>query len=187
MNDQMIGSMIKLHRKKKGITLQGMADRTGLSISYLSMLERGLSSPTIANLNLICEALNLTMSELILKLDTAQALVRRGERRTILSDTGYSYEAATEGKHQMSCVVMTVSDSLVHISNPHVADEIGFIIKGTLSLTMNDDEYVMHAGDCIYIDANTNHSYQKLGDEECVSVWVYASSHASSAADYRIK
>lgn len=35
----------------------------------------------------------------------------------------------------------------------------------------------------IYIDANTDHSYHKLGDKECVSVWVYASPHATPMAD----
>ncbi len=187
MYDQMIGNMIKLHRKKKGITLQGLSDRTGLSISYLSMLERGLNSPTVANLNSICEALDMTMSELILKLDAPQVLVRKDERRTIFSNPGYLYEVATEGKHQMSCVVMTVSDSLVHTSNPHVADEVGFVVKGSLSLSMNNEEYILNEGDCIYIDANTDHSYHNLGDGECISVWVYASSHASSTADYHIK
>lgn len=44
-------------------------------------------------------------------------------------------------------------------------------------------EYILNGGDCIYIDANTDHSYHKLGDEECVSVWVYASSHATPMAD----
>lgn len=45
------------------------------------------------------------------------------------------------------------------------------------------DEYILNEGDCIYIDANTDHSYHKLGDEECVSVWVYASPHATPMAD----
>lgn len=44
--------------------------------------------------------------------------------------------------------------------------------------SFNGDEYIL-----IYIDANTDHSYHKLGDEECVSVWVYASSHATPMAD----
>lgn len=44
--------------------------------------------------------------------------------------------------------------------------------------SFNGDEYIL-----IYIDANTDHSYHKLGDEECVSVWVYASPHATPMAD----
>ena len=44
--------------------------------------------------------------------------------------------------------------------------------------SFNGDEYIL-----IYIDANTDHSYHKLGNEECVSVWVYASPHATPMAD----
>ena len=44
--------------------------------------------------------------------------------------------------------------------------------------SFNSDEYIL-----IYIDANTDHSYHKLGDKECVSVWVYASPHATPMAD----
>lgn len=49
--------------------------------------------------------------------------------------------------------------------------------------SFNGDEYILNGGDCIYIDANTDHSYHKLGDKECVSVWVYASPHATPMAD----
>lgn len=44
--------------------------------------------------------------------------------------------------------------------------------------SFNGDEYIL-----IYIDANMDHSYHKLGDKECVSVWVYASPHATPMAD----
>ena len=44
--------------------------------------------------------------------------------------------------------------------------------------SFNGDEYIL-----IYIDANTDHSYHKLGDKECVSVWVDASPHATPMAD----
>ena len=44
--------------------------------------------------------------------------------------------------------------------------------------SVNGDEDIL-----IYIDANTDHSYHKLGDKECVSVWVYASPHATPMAD----
>ena len=44
--------------------------------------------------------------------------------------------------------------------------------------SFNGDEYIL-----IYIDANTDHSYHKLGGKECVSVWVYASPHATPMAD----
>ena len=86
MHDQAIGNMIKLCRRKKQITLQVLSEQTGLSVSYLSTLERGLSSPTIANLNLICEALGITMADLILKLDEKKPVVYKNDRQIIFSN-----------------------------------------------------------------------------------------------------
>ena len=47
------------------MTLKELAELTQLSVGYLSILERGLSNPTIANLHKICNALNITMANLL--------------------------------------------------------------------------------------------------------------------------
>lgn len=65
----------------------------------------------------------------------------------------------------------------------HRTEESGGYLFYQPAWNFNGDEYILNAGDCIYIDANTDHSYHKLGDEECVSVWVYASPHATPMAD----
>lgn len=178
MSEHNIGAIIKQYRRRKKITLQELSNSTGLSVSYLSMLERDLTSPTVANLNLICEAFGITMSDLILKLDSTQVLVRKEDRRLIFGNDGYIYEATTEGKHQMSGVVMTISDCLQHVSTPHVADEIGFVVCGQLELTIDEVSYILNPGDCIYINANSPHSYRKIGDEPCITHWVYGSPEA---------
>lgn len=184
MNAQ-IGRLIKRHRKDRGYTLQELAEKSSLSASYLSLTERGLNSPTIENLNSICRALNITLSSLIAAADEEDDIVvKANERRAILTSADYLYEAATEGEHNMSCVVMTVRDNSVHKSNPHVADEVGFIVSGSLLLTVSGREYMLSAGDCIYIDANQAHSYRKVGDEDCVSFWTYSSpAHAVMDAE----
>ena len=176
MNEQ-IGGILKHHRKRKNITLKELCDLTGLSVSYLSMLERGLNSPTVANLNLICKALDMTMAELIQKLDTSQIVVHRDERETIFRNDGYLYESATKGTRPLSCVVMTISDALVHESTPHVADEVGYVISGSLAMNVNGQDYTLEVGDSIYIAANSYHSYRKTSKCDCVSVWVYGTSH----------
>ena len=71
--------------------MKDLSARSGLSISYLSMLERGLSSPTIANLNKICRAFNITLSGLVLTLDQDKILVKKDERRRIYDDAEVLY------------------------------------------------------------------------------------------------
>lgn len=172
--DLQIGEIIRKYRKSKNITLKELAEKTGLSIAYLSLIERDMNSPTLKNLNAICAALHTTMANLISEIDqTDNALVKKEEREIIIDNASVKYELATKIDPGMKCVVMTVKDNATHVSTSHIVDEIGFIISGSLHLTAEDREYDLNPGDCIYIKANTPHQYQKTSDETCFSVWTY--------------
>src|SRR5262245_2287797 len=59
-----VGASIRAARKRRRLTLQDLADRTGVSISMLSMLERGVASPSIGTLVSVSSALGLHMAQL---------------------------------------------------------------------------------------------------------------------------
>ena len=176
-----LGNMLKESRKKEKMTLQALSGLTGLSISYLSMLERGLTSPTVENLQIVCRALGITMADLFSRLDAAgNVVVRKQERPVIFSGEGYLYEAGTQGNRQMRCVIMTISDNEVHLSNAHVADEVGYVVSGSIVMTVSGVDHLVNPGDCIYIDANCNHSFRKVSQEDCVTIWVYGPAYGAS-------
>lgn len=182
MNVQ-IGKCVKLHRKKKALTLSAVSAKTGLSVSYLSNLERGVANPSVQTLNNICQVLGITLSDLINKVSAPQPIVTKaGERRILLQEGGILYENATEGDFRMSSILMTVKDSGVHMAHHHIADEVGYIISGSMTMTINNVDYFLSAGDCIYIEANQEHSYVKTSEEDCVSFWTYA--HSSQLLPY---
>ncbi len=171
MNVQ-IGNIIKLARKKNKITLHELSDRTGLSISYLSLMERGLNDPTLENLNKVCFALNLTLSDLITQAEVSAAvIIHPEERETIFKNEGYLYQIAFNDTRKMNCVFMTIDNNELHVSNAHVNDEIGYVVKGSIMLEIEGVQYEANAQDCIYIEAGKNHSYRKTSEEECVTVW----------------
>ncbi len=173
------GRILKAQRKAKKMTLAQLSQTTGLSPAYLSLLERNMNNPTVENLNRVCTALDLTLGDLIEEASASDnSVVRADERKLIFQGGGYLYEAASKGSHQMDCLVMTISDSNLHVSNAHIVDEIGFVIRGAITLNVSGTEYPLSAGDCIYIEANQHHSYYKTSAEDCVSIWVYGSSQA---------
>lgn len=172
--DEKIGVLLKRIRKQHKITLQELALKSGLSVSYLSLLERGLNSPTIESLNKICQCLNITLTDLLLNLNSEKFLVEKNKRRIIFDDKhGVRYEALTEGNRHMKGTAMIVSDSVLHISESHIADEIGYAVKGVLELNLEGVIYEIHPGDTVYIPANTKHSFKKLSEEESVTIWIY--------------
>lgn len=183
--DTRIGELIKQIRKNNKITLKDLAAATGLSISYLSMLERGLNSPTIANLQKICQALNITFTDLLRDIDDNKIFVKKDERRTIFGDrNGVLYEAITEGNRHIKSICMTVYDNLEHDSGQHIADEFGYCVKGSMIITVNGIKYHLHEGDALYIEANSPHSFIKTSEEECVTIWSYHNISMEASANY---
>jgi transcriptional regulator with XRE-family HTH domain len=170
-----IGENIKGIRKSKGFTLQDISDATELSLGYLSKLERNLSSPTIANLQKICSALDITMTELVSSFEDDKILVKKNDRKTIFeSKTKVKYEMTTEGARNLEGVCMIVDDnSKENISYKHRTDEFGIVTKGSMEMTINGSKYLLEEGDAIYIEAESAHSFKKIGKGECISYWTY--------------
>ena len=178
MNAQ-IGNIIKLARKKNKTTLNELSDKTGLSVSYLSLMERGLNDPTLENLNKVCTALNLTLSDLIIMAENSAAVVVHPENReTLFSTDGYLYETAFNGTHNMNLIFMTVKNNELHVSTAHVNDEIGHIVSGSMLIDIDGVSYEAKAGDSIYVEAGKNHSYRKTSEEDCVTIWFNISGDA---------
>ncbi len=170
-----IGLAIRDIRTNKNMTLKELAELTQLSVGYLSILERGLSNPTIANLHKICNALNITMANLLSNINFSNDLKVKRENRNVIFDsgTGVVYEALTEGDKNLLGIYMTVNNHDVNISNKHIVDELGYIISGSINITLGSETYHLTQGDSIYIPANVYHSFKKTSVEECVSIWVY--------------
>jgi transcriptional regulator with XRE-family HTH domain len=183
--DTCIGEQIKQIRKEKGFTLKDLSAATGLSVSYLSMLERGLSSPTIANMQKVCQALNITLTDLLLNLDGNKVLVKKEDRRIIFEDhKDVLYEAITEGNRHIKSICMTVYDNLEHDSGQHIADEFGYCVKGSIMITVDGIKYHLHEGDALYIAAHSHHSFKKTSEEECVTIWSYHNISMEASVNY---
>ena len=80
-----IGKRIKNCRKRKGLTLQELAERSSVSATAISAIERNASSPTVNTLASIGKALGESLSALLGETETRYVLTRRGERTPVAS------------------------------------------------------------------------------------------------------
>ncbi len=180
--DVMIGEKIKAIRKSSKMTLKELSDKTDLSIAFLSNLERDMSSPTIINLHKICNAFGITINELFNE-SKENLFVKKDNRKLIFSKKEHSnwitYHSLTEGQHRLKGTCMTISgeSEAVHESFKHKYDEFGILAKGTMQIQVEDKSYIMQEGDALYIPANSNHFFKKLGKEDCVYYFVVLDDH----------
>jgi transcriptional regulator with XRE-family HTH domain len=94
-----LGEVLKNFRTKKKITLLQLSELTGLSISYLSIIENNLRKPNIDILEKICQALDIPLEMLlILSSDSDDPLVKDKLKPLILqiADEVYGYEPPSE-------------------------------------------------------------------------------------------
>lgn len=182
-----LGAAIKSLRKRQGLTLKDMADKTGLSFGFISKIERGQSGPSLINLQKLCGALNITPDDLASYSGSAlsaqpEAAESAGDSPLIKWDNRaliyevpdiVKLEAVFVENPRCKLEAMTLmGDKAEYVSSVHQYDEIGVISQGRLSVTMDGQrEYVMEKGDVLLIPAGREHTLRKLSKENCVSFW----------------
>ena len=177
-----IGDILKKIRKNKKITLQQVADKSTLSVAYLSKLERNLSSPTLIQLHKICEALEVTFSEVIKSKDNKKndlfqkvSVMKKNQRKELLSlDEGVIYETLTFGNNTLEGLSITIptGKKIDELSWGHYSDELGVIIEGELIIQIENKQFVLEQGDSIYIHSHTPHRLISKG-KASISHWCY--------------
>ncbi|MFZ5945628.1 MAG: helix-turn-helix domain-containing protein [Bacillota bacterium] len=172
MMDELLGERIKKIRKQRNMTLQDLSDVSGLSIAFISKVERGLTSPTFSALLEISKSLEVDLVELVDLVQTSEEkpVIKKNERIQMCptADGHLRLELGTQGSRKMKGLWITLQPGATDISIGHPEEEVGAIIRGRLQVTIGKDTYVLEEGDTLYIGAHVQHSLTNIGDCECV-------------------
>jgi transcriptional regulator with XRE-family HTH domain len=181
-----LGKKIKLVRVRKGLTQDSLAARSGLTKSYISLLEAGKKVPAISTLSRIAVAFGLRIGEFFESSDDPSdvAVVRKNERLRVKqrgSPFGYIYEALSLQKKDrlMDPFIVEVlpGDKSKKIEFEHAGEEFDFVVKGRIKYIINDQEYILEEGDSIYFDSGMKHRVEALGNKSALTLSVHASRH----------
>lgn len=174
-NTRAIGAKIKEIRKLRGMTLQYLSEITNLSIGFLSNVERNQCSPTLSNLKVICDSLQVTISELLQEEDTRRTIIRDKDAVMFHHDLyPMTYKQINFLERFPSITQITMKPNLSfdgHLYR-HMYYEIGYVLKGKLNLILEDVPYELNEGDSVIIRKNMLHSTYNDHNEECISLWV---------------
>ncbi len=176
-----LAERLSSYRRLKGLSLEQVATRAGITKSYLSKLERGLSSPTVGTLLRLAQALGRSTEQLIgnAAQDEDIVLVRAEERIPFTRSKeweGYVYEAiaANRGKKAMAPFIMTpptiVNEKTDLVS--HAGEELIFLISGVMEIVFEDRVIRLQAGDSLYFNASIPHRSRSLGEQAAKALMV---------------
>lgn len=161
-----MSTLLRSVRRQRGMTLEELADATGLTKSYLSKVERQRSTPSIAVAMKVARALDVDVAQLFSDDQAATSLtVDRADERP----TGrYQALAATMlGKSMSPFVVRPTREFTEHPHPAHAGQELVFVHTGRAELRYGEDIVTLQAGDCAYFDASQPHQLRRLGTTAC--------------------
>lgn len=173
-----IGFRLRRARRQRGMTIERVAEATGLSKGFISQLERDGTSASVASLVRICNALGIRVGSLFDPLRTD--LVRRVDQPRInLGGTGV-----------VDLLLTPTAESRFEVIESHVdpggsggeelyslaADaEFVYILRGTLEVRVGGERYLLEVGDALTFPAREPHTWTNPSKEElAVALWVIA-------------
>ena len=170
-----VGSRVRALREHMGLSLRGLADRSGVSAPMLSQVERGDTSPTLAVATRIAAGLELSLSQL-LRLDEGDtvAVVRAGERRRGGSETGgHGYEVLTPPlpgqRAEVSVHTLAPGAQTGGPGDPPRHEpgsrETAVALRGRLRLVCDGTACDLEEGDAVTFDADLPHHFENPSPE----------------------
>ena len=170
---------LKFLRVQSGMTLEQLATDSGLTRSYLSKLERGLSSPSIGSALKIAQALGTTLDRLYGQNDDKDpvAIVRARNGKPGEPGTYLSLVAGLAPDRLMRAFIVRPGRTAQRgrIMSHHEGEEILFILTGKVELLIGKRKEALNPGDCVQFDSTIPHKLTAMTSEPASALVVIAS------------
>jgi transcriptional regulator with XRE-family HTH domain len=167
-----LSARLRAVRRERGVTLEALAGKTGITKGFLSQVERGMKAPSISTLMRIAQVLGVTVAELFedspKKKAARYSLVRASERQRYAREGsvyGYQYEALAfrKGSKKMEPFIVFPPLRMPHDLFRHDGDEMMLVLSGRIQVELAGELLDLKPGDCVYFDAATPHRSRSVG------------------------
>lgn len=169
-----VGGNLRRLRTRRGLSLERLAQISGVSRAMLGQIELGQSAPTINVLWKIARALEVTFSALISARSQSGALVLRAGESKILTSKDRSFSSRAlfpfDEPRRVEFYELRLAASSVEEADAHPpgTSENLVVTAGALEIDVAGDTHRLEAGDSILFEADTPHAYRNPGKVEAV-------------------
>ena len=169
-----LGERIRRERARRALSLDALAERAGVSRSMLSAVERGEKVPTVLLLDRIATGLDTSIARLLGEERRARVvLLRAGEQDVARDPSGWERRILSPVLPGVEFELMrtTIGPGVdAGVFSPHAPGSREYVAveRGTLRLTLDDETYLLRAGDSIYYDGDCDHGFSNPGRAPCV-------------------
>ena len=172
-----VGERLRALRRFRRCTLRTIAERSGLSESFLSQVERGRSSASIASLRRIADALGVTIADLF-EPDggTAPRVLRREQRPSLAFGVlGRKLLLTPRPLHNLEVFVGELGVGGSTGEQPYAhgdSQELFVVLAGRVELEVGGERFELEHGDSIEYRSSTPHRVSNAGDGAAEVMWI---------------
>ena len=171
-----IGARIRGLRAERSLTLQELGERTGLSTSMLSLVERGRAAPSIGTLVAISSALGIHMADLFTdrRARAGEPIVAAEDQRVFVTATGVRRQIARTDDDRGVEVALNDYEPGTSSGAPahHAGYEYGVVLQGRLTVELDGATYELKVGDSIGYSSEISHCIMNRGHQHARAMWV---------------
>lgn len=178
-----IGGRLRAVREARNLSQRELAQRAGLTGGAISQIEQNRSSPSVASLKSLLDAIDMPLSEFFaeIELDGSPKYFYAADEFTELSppEIGLGSGAKVSlrqlgdaARHSLQVLYETYppgADTGEEMLR-HEAEEAGIVIRGIIEVTVGDQVRVLNSGDGYMFDSRLPHRFRNIGSEDCVIV-----------------
>jgi transcriptional regulator with XRE-family HTH domain/mannose-6-phosphate isomerase-like protein (cupin superfamily) len=169
-----LGHYLKTLRQERRLTLVQLGDQVGLSASYLSQVERGVTTPSLLRVADLARVLGVDVHTFFQEDVTPPTVVRCHQGRPLLQTPDVSVELLSPDFSQKEiepyCLVCQPGAARDPLPR-HPGEEFGFVLQGQLTVTVGEEQFLLDAGDSIHFQGAQPHAWRNEGEIECVVMW----------------
>lgn len=178
----MVGEKIRKIRTSKGITINEVARKSGLTASFISQFERGLTQASIASIQKIAQAIGINLSFLFDEGGSSQkprhtpVLVRKSERKKLAypepEKTVKYLLTGLEGKFEVIYSVVEPGGGSGELYTHDSDEECVTVLRGKMEINVGGEIYILEEGDSITFSSRIAHGWRNIGSGPAELIWV---------------
>lgn len=171
-----VGDSLRELRNKHRLSLRDVSERTGLSPSYISSVERSIASPSLASLQKLAKVFETNVLALLGDAQSSPEtpVIRHDQRHTIESAPGVMIEDLSTAGSGLEPLVFTIQPG-AGSDGPltHAGEEFLLVLEGEMLLRLdNVIDYHLYAGDSMAFDSMRPHHFTGVGEQPAKVVWI---------------
>jgi DNA-binding transcriptional MerR regulator/quercetin dioxygenase-like cupin family protein len=168
-----IGSHLRNLRARRRLSLSQVARAVGISVGFLSALERSQMSGSVGTLRKLARFYKTNILDFFDATGASSRQVRPRERKVLEAGTGVRMELLAWGNTVMEPHLFRVApDAGSGDSYTHEGEEFIYVLRGELAITLSGEDYQLKPGDSFYFESATPHRWKNPGTTETLVLWV---------------